>query len=94
MPIYESKRAIVCTIAALALKPVPSLAEILDDLEGQFGADRMKRTVVNIMQQSAQSFILHLAKTDQVAEVMAEGLKFWGHLLEMSPAKKHHHCGS
>ena len=56
-PIYESKRALVCTVPALALKPAPSLAGILDDLEGQLGVDQMKQTVVNIMQQSAKSFV-------------------------------------
>ena len=72
---------------ALALKPAPSLARILDDLEGQFGVDRMKKTVVNIMQQSAKSFVLYLATAEPVIELQAEGLKFRGHLLDMSPAK-------
>ena len=87
MPIYESKRAIVCTIPALALTPPPSLAGILDDLEGQIGRDKMKTMVVNIMQQSSKAFLVHLAKADQVAEFMAQGLTFRGHLLEMAPAK-------
>ena len=87
MPIYKSKRALVCTVPTLALKPAPSLAGILDDLEGQLGADRMKLMVVNIMQQSARSFILHLARTEQVLELLAEGLKYREHLLELSPAK-------
>ena len=87
MPIYESKRAIVCTVPALALTTPPSLAGILDDLEGQIGVDKMKTMVVNIMQQSSKAFILHLATADQAAEIMAQGLTFRGHLLEMAPAK-------
>lgn len=87
MPVYESRRAVICVIPALALTPPPSLAGILDDLEQQLGADIMKKTVVNIMQQSAKSFLLHLAQVDQVTEFMAMGLKFRNHLLEMSPAK-------
>ena len=87
MPVYESRRAVVCVIPALALTPPPSLAGILDDLEPQLGVDKMKSTVVNIMQQSANSFILHLAHNDQVADFMAMGLTFRKHLLEMSPAK-------
>ena len=47
----------------------------------------MKKTVVNIMQQSAKSFVLHLATADQVIELQAEGLKYRGHILDMSPAK-------
>ena len=39
------------------------------------------------MQQSAKSFVLHLATAEQVIELQAEGLKFRGHLLDMSPAK-------
>ena len=87
MPIYESKRAIVCTVPAMALTPPPSLAGILDDLEGQIGVERMKKTIVNIMQQSSKAFLLHVATADQVVEIMAEGLTFRGHLLEMAPAK-------
>ena len=87
MPIYESKRALVCTVPVLALKPTPSLAGILDDLDGQLGVDQMKKMVVNIMQQSAKSFVLHLATAEQVIELQAEGLKYRGHLLDMSPAK-------
>ena len=33
MPVYESKRVIVCTVPALALTTPPSLAGILDDFE-------------------------------------------------------------
>ena len=87
MPIYESKQAIVCTVPALALTMPPSLAGILDDLEGQIGVEKMKTTIVNIMQQSSKAFLLHLATADQVAEIMAQGLTFRGHLLEMAPAK-------
>ena len=87
MPIYECKRALLCTVLALALKPAPSLAGILDDLEGPLGVDCMKKTAVNIMQQSARSFVLHLAKAEQVLELQAEGLKFRGHILETSPTK-------
>ena len=87
MPIYESKRAIVCSIPALALTPPPSLAGILDDLEGQIGGDKMKTMVVNIMQQSSKAFLVHLANADQVAEFVAHGLTFRGHLLEMAPAQ-------
>ena len=76
MPIYVSKRALVCTIPALALTSPPSLAGILDNLEGQIGADIMKKTIVNIMQQSSKSFILHSASADQVNELMAQGLNF------------------
>ena len=47
----------------------------------------MKTMVVNIMQQSSKAFLVHLAKADQVAEFMAHGLTFRGHLLEMAPAK-------
>ena len=47
----------------------------------------MKTMVVNIMQQSSKAFLVHLAKADQVAEFMAQGLTFRGHLLEMAPAK-------
>ena len=87
MPVYESRRAVICVIPAMALTPPPSLAGILDDLEQQLGVELMKKTVVNIMQQSAKSFLLHLAQVDQVVEFMAMGLKFCNHLLEMSPAK-------
>ena len=87
MPIYESKRDIIGTIPALALKPAPTLAGILDDLETQLGADIMKVQIVNIMQHSAKSFILHFAKADQVEAFMARGLTFRGHLLEFAPAK-------
>ena len=87
MPIYESKKAVVCTIPALALTTAPTLAGILDDMEKQLGADAMKTQVVNIMQHSAKSFVLHLAKADQVEAFMASGLTFRGHLLELAPAK-------
>ena len=87
MPVYESRRAVICVIPAMALTPPPSLAGILDDLEKQLGVEIMKKTVVNIMQQSSKSFLLHLAHVDQVVEFMAMGLKFCNHLLEMSPAK-------
>ena len=87
MPIYESKRAVVGTIPALALTSAPMLAGILDDLEKQLGSDIMKAHVVNIMQHSAKSFVLHLAKVEQVEAFMARGLTFRGHLLELVPAK-------
>ena len=87
MPIYESKRAVVGTIPALALTPAPTLAGILDDLEQQIGVDIMKTHIVNIMQHSAKSFVLHLATVDQVEAFMARGLTFRGHLLEFVPAK-------
>ena len=87
MPIYVSKRALVCTIPALALTSPPSLAGILDNLEGQIGADIMKKIIVNIMQQSSKSFILHSASADQVNELMAQGLNSRGHLLETALAK-------
>ena len=47
----------------------------------------MKAQVVNIMQHSAKSFVLHLAKADQVEAFMTRGLTFRGHLLELAPAK-------
>ena len=87
MPIYESKRAIIGTVPALALNPASTWAGILDDLETQIGADAMKVQVMNIMQHSAKSFILHLARADQVEAFMARGLTFRGHLLEFAPAK-------
>ena len=88
MPIYESKRAVICEIPALALAtPPPTLAGILDDLEKQLGADPMRQQVVNIMQHTAKSFIIHLANADQVEAFMAQGLTFRGHLLGMSRAK-------
>ena len=80
----QSKRAIIGTIPALALTPAPTLAGILDDLEKQLGPDIMKAQVTNIMQHSAKSFILHLAKADQVEAFMARGLTFRGHLLEFA----------
>lgn len=87
MPIYESKRATVCKIPALALTPSPTLTGILDNLEGQIGVDPMKPTIVNIMQQSASSFILHLAKSELVTGFMAHCYTFRSHLLEMAQAK-------
>ena len=87
MPIYESKRAIIGTVPALALNPAPTLAGILDDLETQIGADAMKVQVMNIMQHSAKSFILHLVRADQVEAFMARDLTFRGQLLEFAPAK-------
>ena len=85
--LYIFFACVVCTVPVLALKLAPSLAGILDDLEGQLGVDRLKKTVVNIMQQSAKSFVLHLATADQVLELQAEGLTYRGHILDMSPAK-------
>ena len=67
--------------------PPPTLAGILDDLEKQLGVEPMKLQVVNIMQHSAKAFIIHLANADQVEAFMAQGITFWGHLLEMSKAK-------
>ena len=88
MPIYESKRAVICTIPALALAtPPPTLAGILDDLEKQLGVEAMKLQVVNIMQHSAKAFIIHLANAHQVEAFMAQGITFRGHLLEMTTAK-------
>ena len=90
MPIYKSKRAVICVIPALVLAtppPPPTMAGILEDLEKQLGADPMRLQVVNIMQHSAKSFIIHLAKLDQVEAFMAQGLTFHGHLLDMSRAK-------
>ena len=77
----------MCTIPALALTTPPSREEILDDPEGQIGVEKMKQTIVNIMQQSSKAFILHLATADQVTEIMAQGLSFHGDLLEMALAK-------
>ena len=66
MPIYEHKRAVLCTIPAMALTPAPTLAGILDDLEGQMGSENMKNRVCNIMQHGSKAFILHLASPEQV----------------------------
>lgn len=87
MPIYEHKRAVVCTIPALALKPSPTLAGILDDLEGQMGADSMKTRICNIMQQGNKAFLLHLASPDFVPEFIAHGYSFRGYQLKIDPVK-------
>ena len=87
MPIYESKRAVICSITTLALSTAPTLAGILDDTELQLGAEVMKTHVVNIMQNSSKSFISHLANSDQVDAFMARGLTFRGHLLDVVQAK-------
>ena len=87
MPIYENKRAVICTIPSLALKPAPTLAGILDDLEGQIGSERMKSLVCNIMQHGSKAFLLHLASPDQIPEFIAHGYTFRGHQLNIQPVK-------
>ena len=66
MPIYEHKRAVLCTIPALALTPAPTLAGILDDLGSQIGSENMKTRVCNVMQHGNKAFLVHLASPDQV----------------------------
>ena len=63
--------------------PPPHVGGDLDDLEKQLGADPMRHQVVNIMQHSAKSFLIHLANADQIEAFMAQGLTFRGHLLVM-----------
>ena len=87
MPIYEIKRAVVGTFPDLALKPKPSLTEIIDDFEKQLGGDRLKALMCNIMQHSANSFIVHLVKAEQVPEFVAEGITFRGHPVKLAAAK-------
>ena len=87
MPIYEHKRAVLCTIPALAMDPTPTLAAILDDLEGQVGADAMRKLICNIMQHSNKAFLLHLAKPEQVPEFVAHGYTFRGHQLKIDPVR-------
>ena len=87
MPIYENKRAVICTIPSLALKPAPTLAGILDDLEGQIGSERMKSLVCNIMQHGNKAFLLHLASPDQIPEFIAHRYTFRGHQLNIQPVK-------
>ena len=77
----------MCYPSPCAGNPPPTLVGILDDLEKQLGVEPMKLTVVNIMQHSAKSFIIHLANANQIDAFMAQGLTFRGHLLEMSKAK-------
>ena len=87
MPIYEHKRAVLCTIPALAMTSTPTLVVILDDLEGQVGADAMKKPVCNIMQHGNRAFLLHLAKPEQVPEFVAHGYMFRGHQLKIDPVR-------
>ena len=87
MPIYESHRAVIGTIPDLALKPVPSLNEIIDDLVGQFGLESLKTLVSNIMQHTAKSFIIHLCKKEQMAEFISNGISFRGHPVKLAEAK-------
>ena len=87
MPIYEIKRAVIGTISELALKPRPSLTEIIDDLEKQLGGDKLRALICNVMQHSANSFIVHPAKAEQVPEFVAEGISFRGHPVKLTAAK-------
>ena len=87
MPIYEHKRAVLCTIPAMALTPAPTLAGILDDLEGQMSSENMKNRVCNIMQHGSKAFILHLASPEQVPDFVAHGYTFRGHQLHLAPVK-------
>ena len=87
MPIYEHKRAVLCTIPAMALTPAPTLAGILDDLESQMGAETMKTQVCNIMQHGNKAFLIHLASPEQVPEFVAHGYTFRGHQLHAAPVK-------
>ena len=70
--------------------PLPTLAGILDDLDLPLGAEVMKTHVVNIMPQSAKSFILHLARTDQVKAFMAWGLTFRGSPIRCNPSQEYY----
>ena len=87
MPIYEHKRAVLCTIPAMALTPAPTLAGILDDLESQMGSETMKAKVCNIMQHGNKAFLIHLASSEQVPEFVAHGYTFRGHQLHAAPVK-------
>ena len=87
MPIYEHKRAVLCTIPAMALTPAPTLAGILNDLESQMGSEKMKTQVCNIMQHGNKAFLLHLASTEQVPDFVAHGYTFRGHQLHVAPVK-------
>ena len=91
MPIYESKRAVVCTIPALVLTSAPALAGILDDMEKQLGSDVMKAQVMNIMQHSAKSFVLHLAKADQVEALYGQRPDFSWPPAGTRPSQEHYH---
>lgn len=75
------------TLPDLALKPKPSLTEIIDDFEKQLGGDRLRALVCNIMQYSANSFIVHLGKAEQVPEFVAAGINFRGHPVKLVAAK-------
>ena len=70
MPIYEYKRAVLCTIPAMALTPAPTLAGILDDLESQMGSENMKNRVCNIMQRGNKAFMLHLASPEHLCLIL------------------------
>ena len=87
MPIYEHKRAVLCTIPAMALTPAPTLAGILDDLEGQIGSENMKNRVCNITQHGNKPFLLHLASPEQVPDFVTHGYTFRGHQLHIAPVK-------
>ena len=87
MPIYESRRAVICAISDLALTKPPSLSELIDDLGAQLGELQMKKVVVNIMQLSSKSFVLHFASSEQVQELIANGLSFCKHPLALKMAK-------
>ena len=87
MPIYEHKRAVLCTIPAMAPTPAPTLAGILDDLESQMGSEKMRTLVCNIMQHGNKAFLLHLASMDQVPDFVAHGYTFRGHQLHVAPVK-------
>ena len=87
MPIYEHKRAVLCTIPAMALTPAPTLAGILDDLESQMGSEQMKNQVCNIMQHGNKAFLLHLASSEQVPDFVARRYTFRGHQLHVAPVK-------
>ena len=87
MPIYEHKRAVLCTIPAMALTPAPTLAGIFDDLESQMGSQKMKNQVCNIMQHGNKAFLLHLASSEQVPDFVAYGYTFRGHQLHVAPVK-------
>ena len=83
MPFMKIRGLLYAKSQLLHWLPPPHVGGDLDDLEKQLGADPMRHQVVNIMQHSAKSFLIHLANADQVEAFMAQGLTFRGHLLVM-----------
>ena len=87
MPIYEGSRAVIGTIPDLTLTPAPSLTAILDDMEQQLGESVMRGLVCNIMQDTAKSFVIHLASKEQVVEFLANGITFRSHPVKLVEVK-------